>query len=125
MLCHQDGAEALVAQLLHGSGLRLVPAASAQRLEALRLRIKDVDLEQRRITVRCGSGDKDRRSVLPSSLVEPLQRHMQGVRGVHQADLKAGWGVVELRHVVELRDVVKLRGVVERNYRNAVREWAW
>jgi integrase len=110
VLGHQGGAEALVVQLLHGSGLRLVPAASAKRLEALRLRIKVVDLEQRCITVRrgtvrYGTGDTDRRSVLPSTLVEPLKRHMQGVRGVHQADLKAGWGAVELPHAVELRHV--------------------
>lgn len=41
-------------------------------MEALRLRIKDVDLEQRCIMVRCGKGDKDRRTVLPLSMVEPL-----------------------------------------------------
>ena len=105
VLGHLGGAEALVAQLLYDSGLRL--------MEALGLRIKDVDLEQRCITVRCGKGDKDRRTVLPSSLVEPLPRHMQGVRGVHQADLAAGWGTVELPHALE------------RNYRNAAREWAW
>ncbi len=58
-----DPLEALVAQLLYGGGLRL--------MEVLRLRIKDVDLEQRCITVRCGKGDKDRRTVLPSSLVDP------------------------------------------------------
>jgi len=62
VLLHLDGAEALVAQLLYGGGLRL--------MEALRLRIKDGDLEQRCITVRCGKGDKDRRTVLPSSLVD-------------------------------------------------------
>ncbi len=105
VLGHLDGTEALVAQLLYGSGLRL--------MEALRLRIKDVDLEQRCITVRCGKGDKDRRTMLPDSLVEPLQRHMQGLRGVHQADLAAGWGTVELLHALE------------RKYRNAAREWAW
>ena len=105
VLGHLDGTEALVAQLLYGSGLRL--------MEALRLRIKDVDLEQRCITVRCGKGDKDRRTMLPDSLVEPLQRHMQGLRGVHQADLAAGWGTVELPHALE------------RKYRNAAREWAW
>ena len=105
VLGHLDGTEALVAQLLYGSGLRL--------MEALRLRIKDVDLEQRCITVRCGKGDKDRRTMLPDSLVEPLQRHMQGLRGVHQADLAAGWGTVELPNALE------------RKYRNAAREWAW
>lgn len=105
VLGHLGGAEALVAQLLYGSGLRL--------MEALRLRIKDVDLEQRCITVRCGKGDKDRRTVLPLSMVEPLNRHLRGVRGVHQADLAAGWGTVELPHALE------------RKYRNAAREWAW
>ena len=105
VLGHLGGAEALVAQLLYGSGLRL--------MEALRLRIKDVDLEQRCITVRCGKGDKDRRTVLPSSLLEPLNRHLQGVRRVHQADLAAGWGAVELPHALD------------RKYRNAAREWAW
>ena len=68
---HLDGLEALVAELLYGGGLRL--------MEALRLRIKDVDLEQRCITVRCGKGDKDRRTVLLSSLVEPLKGHMNEV----------------------------------------------
>jgi len=113
VLRHLDGGEALVAQLLYGGGLRL--------MEALRLRIKDVDLEQRCITVRSGKGDKDRRTVLPSSLVDPLKRHMQGVRRVQplrgsrrlQADLAAGWGSVELPHALE------------RKYRNAAREWSW
>ena len=105
VLGHLGGAEALVAQLLYDSGLRL--------MEALRLRIKDVELEQRCITVRCGKGDKDRRTVLPTSLVVPLQRHLQDVRRVHQADLAAGWGAVALPHALE------------RKYRNAAREWAW
>ena len=105
VLHHLDGAEALVAQLLYGGGLRL--------MEALRLRIKDVDLEQRCITVRCGKGDKDRRTVLPSSLVDPLKRHMKKVHHQHQNDLSAGWGAVELPHALE------------RKYRNAAREWGW
>jgi len=105
VLHHLDGAEALVAQLLYGGGLRL--------MEALRLRIKDVDLEQRCITVRCGKGDKDRRTVLPSSLVDPLKRHMKEVQHQHQTDLAAGWGAVELPHALE------------RKYRNAAREWGW
>ena len=105
VLHHLDGAEALVAQLLYGGGLRL--------MEALRLRIKDVDLEQRCITVRCGKGDKDRRTVLPSSLVDPLKRHMKEVQHQHQTDLTAGWGAVELHHALE------------RKYRNAAREWGW
>ena len=105
VLHHLDGAEDLVAKLLYGGGLRL--------MEALRLRIKDVDLEQRCITVRCGKGDKDRRTVLPSSLVEPLKGHMNEVQHQHQNDLSAGWGAVELPHALE------------RKYRNAAREWGW
>ena len=105
VLDHLEGSAALVAQLLYGSGLRL--------MEALRLRIKDVDLGQRCITVRSGKGDKDRRTVLPARLVDPLMRHQQDVRRCHQADLADGWGSVELPHALE------------RKYRNAAREWAW
>ena len=105
VLHHFDGAEALVAQLLYGGGLRI--------MEALRLRIKDVDLEQRCITVRCGKGDKDRRTVLPSSLVDPLKLNMKKVQHQHQSDLSAGWGAVEWPHALE------------RKYRNAAREWGW
>lgn len=105
VLKHLEGTEALVAQLLYGAGLRL--------MEALRLRIQDVDLEQRCVTVRCGKGDKDRRTVLPARLVDPMKRHIQQVRRVHQADLAAGWGAVELPHALE------------RKYPNASREWAW
>ncbi len=74
VLRHLDGAEALVAHLLYGGGLRL--------MEALRLRIKDGDLEQHCITVRCD---------------------MQAVRRVHQSDLAVGWGTVELPHALERR----------------------
>jgi integron integrase len=105
VLHHLDGAEALVAKLLYGSGLRL--------MEALRLRIKDVDLDQRCITVRCGKGDKDRRTVLPSSLVDPLKQHVNEVQHQHQNDLSAGWGAVELPHALE------------RKNRNAAKEWGW
>jgi site-specific recombinase XerD len=72
VLRHLDGAVALGAHLLYGGGLRL--------MEALRLRIKDGDLEQHCITVRCD---------------------MQGVRRVHQSDLAVGWGTVELPHALE------------------------
>ncbi len=79
----------------------------------LRLRIKDLDMEQRCITVRCGKGDKDRRTVLPINLMDPLKRHMKEVQHQHQSDLSAGWGAVELPHALD------------RNYRNAAREWGW
>jgi site-specific recombinase XerD len=63
-----DGVEWLVAQLLYGSGLRL--------MEALRSRVKDVDCQARQLTVRSGKGDKDRVTVLPASLVQPMQDHL-------------------------------------------------
>jgi integron integrase len=104
---HLEGAEALVAKLLYGGSLRLMEALR------LRLRIKDVDLEQRCITVRCGKGDKGRHTFLPARMVDALKRHMQCVRLVHQADLAASLGAVELSHAME------------RKYLNAAREWGW
>jgi integron integrase len=83
-----QGTEQLVAQMLYGSGLRL--------MEALRLRVQDVDAEVRQLTVRSGKGDKDRLTVFPASLVEPLQKHLLVVRQIHRADLAAGWGRVVL-----------------------------
>ena len=52
-----DRVEALVSEVLYGSGLRL--------MEALRLRVKDLDFERRELTVRDGKGSKDRRTMLP------------------------------------------------------------
>ena len=100
-----EGEPALVVGLLYGSGLRL--------MEALRLRVKDVDLPRREITVRDGKGGKDRLTVLPQSLVPALQEHLLRVRGMHQGDLAAGWGRVLLPYALD------------RKYPNANREWAW
>jgi integrase len=83
-----DGVEGLVARLLNGGGLRL--------MEALRLRVKDLDGEKRLVTVRSGKGDKDRNTLLPHSLLEPLQHKLRPVRQILQRDLAAGWGRVKL-----------------------------
>jgi integron integrase len=99
------GKESLVARLLYGSGLRL--------LEALRLRVKDLDFEKRQVTVRSGKGDKDRRTMLPHTLVDPLRHHLMEVRRLHQQDLAAGWGRVELPYALA------------RKYPNAASEWGW
>jgi integron integrase len=99
------GVEGLVARMLYGSGLRL--------LEALRLRVKDVDLETLQVTVRSGKGDKDRRTMLPQTLVAPLREHLLEVRRLHRLDLAAGWGRVELPHALA------------RKYPNAAAEWGW
>jgi integrase len=65
----------LLASLLYGTGMRL--------MECLRLRVKDVDFARNEITVRDGKGGKDRRTMLPRSLVEPLQREIERVRLLH------------------------------------------
>jgi integrase len=74
-----EGTNRLMAGLLDGSGLRL--------LECLRHRIKDVDFGQRHLIVRDGNGQKDRVTLLPRTLEEPLQRQIECVRGLHKQDL--------------------------------------
>lgn len=100
-----EGEPALVVGLLYGSGLRL--------MEALRLRVKDLDMERRELTVRDGKGGKDRLTLLPQSLVPALQEHLLQVRSIHQSDLNAGWGRVLMPYALE------------RKYPNASREWGW
>jgi len=100
-----EGIPALVVGLLYGSGLRL--------MEALRLRVKDLDLQRREITVRDGKGGKDRLTVLPQTLVAGLQEHLVRVRNLHHGDLAAGWGRVLMPYALA------------RKYPNANREWAW
>jgi integrase len=67
-----EGTTALVARLLYGSGLRL--------MEALHLRVQDLDFGHRQITVRGGKGDKDRLTLMPERLIAPLERHLEAVR---------------------------------------------
>jgi integron integrase len=88
VLEHVDGRCRLVASLLYGSGLRL--------LEALRLRVKDVELDRRQILVRDGKGAKDRVTVLPERLVAPLRVQLGRVRQQHECAISAGYGGVEL-----------------------------
>lgn len=83
-----NGATWLVASLLYGAGLRLS--------EALCLRVKDVDAAQHEILVRGGKGDRDRRTVLPASLLAPLSAHLGQVRRLHERDRSAGGGRVAL-----------------------------
>ena len=91
--------------LLYGAGLRL--------LEALQLRVKDIDLARREVTVRRGKGQKDRRTVLPGTLIEPLRAHLAETHVQHGADLRRGGGFVALPDAVA------------RKYPSAPREWAW
>jgi integron integrase len=105
VLASLTGPTALVGPLLYGAGLRL--------LEALRLRIKDVDFERREIIVRRGKGQKDRHTVLPAKLVAPLRDHLELVRGRHREDIEEGRGCVELPDGLR------------RKYPSAPREWPW
>jgi integron integrase len=100
-----EGDQWMMASLLYGSGLRL--------MECLRLRVKDIDLNKRMITVRSGKGNKDRVTMLPGNLIEYLQAHMAKVRALHQRDLAEGFGQVYLPYALE------------RKYPNASREWGW
>jgi integron integrase len=100
-----EGTPALVAKLLYGTGLRL--------LEALQLRVKDVDFGRREILVRDGKGGRDRRTMLPASLCDPLARHLEHARAQHDRDLKCGAGWVEVP------------GALARKYPGAGREWPW
>ena len=95
----------LVSMLLYGSGLRLQ--------EALQLRVKDVDFGRREIRLRTGKGGKDRVTVLPDVVREPLQAQLEAVRRLHQKDLAAGGGAVALP------------GALDRKLPGAAREWAW
>lgn len=92
VLGHLRGDFWLVAGLLYGSGLRL--------MEALRLRVKDVDLERRLLLVRDGKGAKDRATVLPDDLRVPLREKLARVREQHETAITAGFGGVELPHAL-------------------------
>jgi integron integrase len=105
ILAHLDGINHLVVSLLYGSGLRLT--------ECLRLRVKDVDFEYQQITVRDGKGSKDRVTMLPTSVIEPLKLQLQKTKTLHQQDLALGYGSVVLPYALE------------RKYPKANREWGW
>lgn len=78
----------LMAQLLYGSGLRL--------MECVRLRVKDIDLDYLSVIVRDGKGEKDRVTTLPRRIIPDLQRQLERVRLLHDDDLQAGYGKVDL-----------------------------
>jgi integron integrase len=105
LLAQMDGRPWLLGSLLYGTGLRL--------MESLRLRVKDVDFARNEIIVRDGKGGKDRRTVLPKSLAEPLQREVERSRLLHEEDLRAGFGAVWLPDALA------------RKYPAAPREFGW
>jgi len=100
-----DGQAWLVVALLYGGGLRL--------LEALELRVKDIDVARGEITVRQGKGRKDRRTMLPASVRDRLAQHLDAVQRQHAADVAKGLGRVVLPDALD------------RKYPEAGVEWAW
>ena len=100
-----EGVMALLARLLYGTGMRL--------MEGLRLRVKDVEFERREIVVRDGKGGKDRVTMLPDRLVEPLRVHLEKVRALHERDLAEGFGEVHLPDALAEK------------FKAAPRAWGW
>ncbi len=105
VLNHIDGMNGVMANLLYGSGLRL--------MECVRLRIKDVDYKFKQITVRNGKGKKDRVTLLPETLIEPLKEAIGHAKNIHHLDLSEGFGEVYLPYALA------------RKYTNAARETGW
>lgn len=105
MLGEMTGVHWLMASLLYGTGMRL--------MECVRLRVKDVDFERRELLIRHGKGGKDRRTMLPGSLIDPLQNQLAEAQRIHANDLRAGFGRVWLPDALA------------RKYRNADVEWGW
>ncbi|OQY84398.1 MAG: integrase [Chloroflexi bacterium UTCFX4] len=105
ILSRMSGATGLMARILYGSGLRL--------MECVTLRVKDLDLAQHQIIVRDGKGEKDRVTMLPTSLETPLREHLASRKALYQQDIANGYGYVELPFALA------------RKYPNADREWIW
>jgi len=100
-----DHSDWLMVMLLYGGGLRL--------MECLQLRVKDIDFTTNQIVVRAGKGDKDRHTMLPAVVKEPLAKHLEVIREQHRRDLERGLGRVVLPNALD------------RKYPNAGKEWGW
>jgi integron integrase len=105
LLDRLQGIPRVVCILLYGSGLRL--------LEALELRVKDVDFAGGEIRVRRAKGAKERVTVLPGGLTAELKHHLEGVRRLHQRDLARGAGKAPLPYAFE------------RKSPSAAKDWGW
>jgi integron integrase len=105
LLSYLEGDKWLMASLMYGAGLRL--------MECLNLRVQDLDLARNEILVRNGKGAKDRVTMLPAAVREPLRRHLERVKAIHEADRDEGWGRVSLPEALD------------RKYPNASIQWRW
>src|SRR5215212_6873936 len=105
VLCRLHGVYHIIGYLLYGSGLRLG--------ECLHLRVKDIDFELRTITLHETKSNRDRVTVLPQAVKEPLRLHLAKVKAQHDEDLAHGYGSVEMP------------GALARKYPSAEYEWSW
>jgi integron integrase len=105
LLANLIGTPKLIAQVMYGGGLRV--------METMRLRVKDIDFDNRQIVVRDGKGENDRFTILPDSLIQPLRIHLEHVKALHQKDLAEGFGTVFLP------------SALEQKYPQANTEWFW
>ena len=105
LLLRLTGTHSLISNLLYGGGLRL--------MEAVRLRVKDVDFARHEILIREGKGFKDRVTMLPEAVVAPLKAHLVNVKALHDEDLARGDGEVYLPFALD------------KKYPNAARDWGW
>ncbi|PKM11183.1 MAG: integron integrase [Gammaproteobacteria bacterium HGW-Gammaproteobacteria-3] len=105
VLVRMQGVYGLMANLLYGTGMRL--------MECVRLRVKDVDFERNEILIRDGKGGKDRVTVLPSSVVAELQAHLEQRRILFEDDKRIG------------KTDVFLPDALARKYPNAATQWCW
>ena len=99
------GTHKLMAEILYGCGLRV--------MECVRLRVKDVDFAMNQLVVRDGKGRKDRITVLPQKILEPMKAHLHYVQRLHQRDLREGYGRVFLPYALS------------RKYPAADKSWGW
>lgn len=100
-----QGVNKLAAQIMYGSGLRI--------MECLRLRIKDIDFDNRQIVVRDGKGGGDRVTPLPAALIEPINLQLKNAKVIHDQDLSEGYGSVYLPYAIQNKSP------------NAHKEWEW
>ncbi len=105
LLAQLEGTTWLMASLIYGTGMRL--------MECARLRVKDIDFHYTQLIIRDAKGRKDRITVLPACLIEPLRNHLVRVKERHEQDLREGFGRVYLPNALE------------KKYPNASREWGW
>jgi len=105
LFAHMFGKSLLIAELLYGSGLRL--------MELARLRVQDIDFDANTIFIRSSKGDKDRSTMLPAAVKERLKEHLKAVKVLHDKDIATGHGSVYLPDALE------------RKYPNAAKEWRW